>query len=77
MEYNNLAELYKALLPAFKVKKRLLGITIYNNLTNEDIWRYLATSKWKNGYSLTIADMVNDIIMIDAKNIMNYKGELQ
>ena len=77
MEYNNLAELYKALLPASRVKKRLLGITLYNNITNEDIWKYLAVNIWKKSYELTIADMVNDIIMIDAKNIINCKGELQ
>ena len=77
MEYNNLSELYRTLLPAFKVKERLLGMTPYKNITNKDIWKYLAISKWKYGYKLTIADMVNDIIMIDAKDIINYKGELQ
>ena len=77
MEYNSLTELYRALLPAFKVKKRLLSITIYNNLKNEDVWQYLAVNKWKYSHALTISDMVNDIIMIDAKDIMNYKGEIQ
>ena len=77
MEYNSLTELYISLLPAFKVKKRLLGITEYNNLQNEDIWKYLAVNKWKESCNLTISDMVNDIIMVDAENIINYKGELQ
>ena len=77
MEYNNLTELYLALLPAFKVKKRLLGMTSYEYLTNEDIWKYLAINKWKGSYNLTVFDMVNDIIMIDAVDIINYKGELQ
>ena len=77
MEYNNLTELYKALLPAFNVKQRLLSITIYHNLTNQDIWKYLAVNKWRRSNDLTIADMVNDIIMIDAKEIINYKGEKQ
>ena len=76
MEYNNLVELYKALLPAFKVKKRLLSISLYKNLTDEDIWKYLAVNKWKDSYELTISDMVNDIIMTDAKDINNYKGGL-
>ena len=77
MEYNNLTELYKALLPAFNVKKRLLSITPYKNVKNEDIWKCLAVNKWKNSYKLTISDMVNDIIMIDAKDIIKNKGEKQ
>ncbi len=77
MEYNNLTELYRALLPAFRVKQRLLGISLYKNVTNEDIWQYLAITKWKISRGLTIADMVNDVIMIDAKDIMDYKGEKQ
>ena len=40
MEYNNLSELYRTLLPAFKVKERLLGMTPYRNITNKDIWKY-------------------------------------
>ena len=77
MEYNNLKELYRALIPAFNVKKRLLSITPYKDVTNEDIWKCLAINKWKNSYQLTIFDMVNDIIMIEAKDIINYKGEKQ
>ena len=77
MEYNNLSELYRALLPAFRVKKRLLQVSLYKEITNEDIWKYLAVTKWKNSYGLTIADMVNDVIMIDAKEISDYKGERQ
>lgn len=74
MEFNNLFELYRAVLPAFNVKKRLLKVTSYSNITNEDIWTYLATNKWKHSHNLTISDIVNDIIMIDAKEIINYKG---
>ena len=73
MEYNSLTELYISLLPAFKVKKRLLGITEYNNLQNEDIWKYLAVNKWKESCNLTISDMVNDIIHADNKAIDIYR----
>ena len=75
MEYNSLTELYNALIPAFNVKKRLLSITMYKELESEAIWSYLAITKWKMSKMLTIFDMVNDIIMIDASNIINYKGE--
>ena len=72
MEYNSLSELYRALLPVFNVKKRLLSITLYKDLNNEE-----SINKWKNSHNLTIADIVNDIIMIDAKDIINKRGELQ
>ncbi len=74
MEYNNQLELYLALLPVFNVKKRLLVNDNYNDITNEDIWKYLSINKWKNAYNLTISEMVNDIINIDALNIINFKG---
>ena len=74
MEFNNLMELYLAVLPAFNVKKRLLSVTNYKDITNEDIWMYLANTKWKYGHNLTLSDIVNDIILIDAKEIINYKG---
>lgn len=73
MEYTSQLELYKALLPVFKVKERLLSITNYNDVTNEDIWKYLIVTKWKNSHNLTISEMANDIIMVDAANIKGAK----
>jgi hypothetical protein len=73
MEYNSQIELYRSLLPVFNVKKRLLKLSSYNDITNEDIWKYLASNKWKYGHNLTLSDIVNDIIMIDAEEIINYK----
>ena len=73
MKYNSQMELYKSLLPVFNVKKRLLRLSSYSDITNEDIWKYLASNKWKYSYNLTLSDIVNDIIMIDAEEINNYK----
>ena len=73
MEYTSQLELYKALLPVFKVKERQLSITNYNDVTNEDIWKYLIVTKWKNSHNLTISEMANDIIMVDAANIKGAK----
>ena len=69
MEYTNQKELYIALLPVFKVKKRLNLITKYPDTKNSDIWSYLANNKWKNSVGLTISDMVNDIIMVDINDV--------
>lgn len=74
MEYSNQLELYRALIPVFNVKKRLLINDNYMDITNEDIWKYLSVNKWKYAYNLTISEMVNDIINIDAIKIINFKG---
>ena len=73
MEYANQLELYLALLPVFRVKQRLLSVTNNSDITNEDIWKYLIINKWKNSHNLTISEVVNDIITIDAENIKGAK----
>lgn len=74
MEYSSQLELYRALLPAFNVKCRLLKYNNFNDITNNDIWKYLSINKWKYSQNLTISEIVNDIILIDATDIIKYKG---
>ena len=74
MDYSSQLELYQALLPVFNVKRRLLEYAKYTNITNNDIWHYLSTNKWKNSHNLTISEIVNDIILIDAHDIIKFKG---
>ncbi|MBR0471634.1 MAG: hypothetical protein IJI98_02925 [Methanosphaera sp.] len=69
MEYQTLKELYQQLIPAFNVKKRILSITKYKEITFEDIWQYLTLNKWRSSNDLTLAEMVNDIIIFDASSI--------
>lgn len=71
-EYSSLRELYETLGPAFNVKMSLLKNSEYKNITKMDIWNYLKDSKWKNSIDLTIADMVNDIIHINHRDIDVY-----
>ena len=73
MKFTSQLELYLALLPVLKVKHRLLSITNYQDITNEDIWKYLTITKWKNSHNLTISQMVNDIITLDTDNIKGAK----
>ena len=74
MEYSTIIELYKALIPAFNVKRRLLKFTKHENITNKDIFKYLAVSKWQNSYDLTIAQIVNDIITLDVEDLIKERG---
>ena len=75
MEFTSIQELYKKLIPAFNVKKRLIQNSRYKHITNENIWSYLVESKWKKSYGLTISDMVNDIITIDLDEINKSIGD--
>ena len=69
MEFASQYELYKKILPAFNVKKRLMKHNQNNNITNEDIWKYLIENKWKNSHDLTLAEIINDIITLDEEKI--------
>ncbi len=71
-EYKSQRELYEAVMPAMRVKLRLLESSGYRDISSEDIWNYLRDSKWKNGVDLTLADVVNDIIHADNKDIEIY-----
>ena len=75
MNYSSQLELYQALLPVFNVKKRLLKYNNCYDITNNDIWKYLSINKWKYSHDLTISEIVNDIILIDAADIIKYKGD--
>ena len=74
MEFATQKELYLKLLPVFTVKKRLMSITKYKHLTNEDIWTYLIETKWRKSYDLSLSDIVNDIINVDIDKVNNYMG---
>lgn len=69
MEFTTQYQLYQRLLPAFNVKKRLLKNSKYENIKNEDIWKYLIENKWRQTYGLTLSEMVNDIINLEPENI--------
>lgn len=69
MEFTTQYQLYQRLLPAFNVKKRLLKYSKYENIKNEDIWKYLIENKWRQTYGLTLSEMVNDIINLEPENI--------
>lgn len=74
MEFTSQKELYLKLLPVFNVKKRLISITKYKDITNEFIWKYLIETKWRNSINLTIGEMVNDIITIDIDKVHKFIG---
>ena len=74
MEFTSLKQLYQKLLPAFAVKKRLISITKYKHINNEDIWQYLVKTKWSNSYNLQLSDIINDIITIEVDKVNTFLG---
>ena len=72
MEFGSLQQLYKKLIPAFNVKKRLILNSKYKEITNENIWVYLTETKWKIATNLSLPEMINDIITVDLEDINNY-----
>ncbi|MBQ2872377.1 MAG: hypothetical protein IJE89_00035 [Bacilli bacterium] len=74
MEFTSQLELYKKVLPAFNVKKRLILNSKYKNITNENIWIYLINYKWRNSNNLTLSDIVNDIITVNLEEVKNSIG---
>jgi len=69
MEFTSLQQLYKKLIPAFNVKKRLILNSKYKDITNENIWLYLTETKWRQAKNLSLPEMINDIITVDLENI--------
>jgi len=72
--YTSGKELFTSLIPAFNVKLRLIKKD-YDYITRTDIWNYLKINKWCKDVGLTIADMVDDIMMVDIDKVDRFLKE--
>lgn len=68
MEYKSQEELYNSLRGAFNVKIRMIK-SKYDYIKIVDIWNYLKINKWCKDKNLSISEMVNDIINVDADKV--------
>ncbi len=66
-----LQKLYNYLKGAFNVKIRL-SKNRYADIQSIDIWNYLKINKWSKDKNLSISEMVNDIISVDASKVMDF-----
>lgn len=71
-KFNSITELYKRVLPALKSKKKELAISKLTFITEKDIWDCLRDTKWNKEASLTLFDIVNDILTISESSIVEY-----
>ena len=62
---NNKVELYKRLVPALNSKVKELEKNGEKNIKKEDLWNYFIKNKWTNINSLSLSELVDDILNID------------
>ncbi len=72
IKFNSLEELYKRLLPALRSKVKELKNNGFNYIKEEDIWNYFKKIKWTNCKTLTLYDMVDDVLNIPNNKIDEY-----
>ena len=73
LKFKSLEELYKKLIPAFNVRVNDLKRNKINGITREDIWNYLKNNNWIRREYLTLGEMVDDIINVSDKDLIDYK----
>ena len=71
-EFKTLDELYNKVKPALysKVMEFRRNKTFY--IKEEDVWNFLSITAWKKAESLTILDMVNDIMALKEDDMKTY-----
>lgn len=72
----SLEDLYQRLLPAFRVKKGEMDRMKMPNVKERDLWKYFCKKVWSGKQSLSLGEMVNDILNTDSFTIyMDRKDE--
>lgn len=71
-EFSTQKELYERVKPALHAKLQELKRLNYQDITEIDIWKYLAEIKWKKSRNLMLSDIVSDIIHVDNNQLDTY-----
>ena len=72
LEFKTQEELFKRVKPALHAKLQELRRLNFQEVTEQDLWHFLATSKWKKSKNLMLSDIVNDIMHIDNQKLNLY-----
>lgn len=75
IDFNNIEDLYIRVLPSLRLKQRLL-MKQGHSIGISNIWDYLTKEKWAKANNLTLYDIVNDIMTLDAIEVINYYKEV-
>lgn len=72
IKFSSCEELYRRITPALRTRVREFRSDYLYTIDEDDIWNYLRAGKWRNENGLTLASMVNDILNVDSKEILDY-----
>lgn len=72
IKFTSLQELYNRVKPALSTRVSEIKRLKVPYVKEEDIWNYLKTYKWNISANLTLIDMINDILAVDAYVIDEY-----
>lgn len=72
LKFGSLKEVYDRVLPALRSKVKELQRNKITYIKEEDIWNALKDTKWIKSTSLSLAEMVDDILNTDATMFMEY-----
>lgn len=70
--FGTLKDLYNRVLPALRSKVKELKMNHVFFVTEKDVWDCLRKNKWNGESDLTLFDIVNDILFVEEKDILNY-----
>ena len=76
LNFRNLDELYNRIKPALYSKVEEIKKNNISYIKEGDIWNYLSINKWKNSESLTLNDMVTDIMDLKIDDVKMYVLDL-
>ena len=71
IEFSSLSELYHRLEPALAVKEAEFKRCDYD-VTKQNIWQFLAQSKWSVSNNLLLHQMVSDILNLKHNEILEF-----
>ncbi len=72
LNFSSKEELYERVKPALRTKKSELDKLGFSYISLQDIWAYLAETKWKNGKDLMLSDIVDDILKVNNEEVNSY-----
>ncbi len=72
IQFGSQEELYKRIFPALMSKKKMVKLSGFKYINENDIWDYLRFNKWNRSYGLELCDMISDILNTDNNLIVEY-----
>ena len=72
IEFSSLKELYERVKPALYSKRMELKRLGLKNITERDIWNFLAEETWKGKTNLELHELISDILYADNYRLNDY-----